>query len=104
MGAFSGGLVWWLTGVAEYGQIASVASEMIAYIPIMMDAKEENRMAWSVDTAGSLVNLMAISTPSFGLLLYPVAILLCNAAVVALIGWQRQESVVNELGGEAELA
>jgi hypothetical protein len=106
-GALSSGLVWWLSGSAEYGQIASVATEVIAYVPIMMDAQGENRLSWMLDTVGSMFNLVAVSALSFGLLLYPVAILVCNAFVVWLIGKRRrsqgQDAVLN-VGAELATA
>jgi hypothetical protein len=84
-GAGVTGVVWWLSGSAVHGQIASVTIEVIAYIPIWRAAQHENRTAWSLEATGSVFNLVAISSFTFGLLLYPVAILSCNMLVVALI-------------------
>lgn len=87
VGAGITGLVWWMSGSAVHGQVASVAIEVLAYIPIWRAAQSENRTAWSLEAGGSVFNLLAISSLTFGLLLYPVAILACNVLVVALILW-----------------
>jgi hypothetical protein len=84
-GAGAAGLVWWLSGSAVHGQVASVIIEVIAYIPIWRAAAGENRTAWSLEASGSVCNLLAISSFTFALSLYPVAILTCNMLVVALI-------------------
>lgn len=91
-GAGIAGLVWWLSGSAVQGQVASVAIEIIAYTPIWRAARGENRTAWSLEATGSAFNMLAISSFTFGLLLYPVAILACNIAVVTLILWSRRPS------------
>ncbi len=84
-GAVSSLLVWWASGSAISGQIASVAVEVVAYIPIWLAAREENPLAWCLELAGSGLNMLAIAHLSFGLLLYPTAILVCNAVVVVLL-------------------
>lgn len=89
-GAGVAGLIWWLSGSAVHGQIASVTIEVIAYIPIWRAARGENRTAWSLEATGSVFNMLAISSFTFGLLLYPVAILVCNALLLALILWSQR--------------
>lgn len=84
-GAAFAGVVWWASGSAVLGQVASVSIEMVAYIPIWMAARHESKLAWSLETTGSVINLLAISQFTLGLVLYPAAILVCNAAVVVLI-------------------
>ena len=87
LGAAFTGVVWWASGSAVWGQAASVTIEMIAYVPIWLAARGENKLAWSLETTGSVLNLMAVSQMTFGLLLYPVALLVCNGIVVVLVYW-----------------
>jgi len=79
--------VWWVSGSAVSGQVACVVVEVIAYIPIWLTARNENKPAWLLETAGSALNMLAISPLSFALLLYPSAVLACNVLVVALLPW-----------------
>jgi|GEM_PF-4978201 len=90
-GAGLSGAVWWVSGSAIYGQLASVAIEVIAYVPIWMAARHEHRLAWSLETAGSVVNLLAISQLTLGLVLYPVALLASNGLVLGLIVWHSRQ-------------
>ena len=86
-GAALAAVIWWVSGSAVWGQVASVAIEMVAYVPIWLVARKENRTAWSLETCGSIINLLAVSQLTFGLLLYPIAILICNGTVVVLMLW-----------------
>lgn len=84
-GAAASGLVWWMSGSAVCGQIASVVCEVAAYIPIWMTARQENRLGWLLEVAGSALNLLAVSSLQLGLLLYPLAMMVCNGLVVILM-------------------
>lgn len=84
-GAALTGVVWWWSGSAVWGQVASVSTEVIAYVPIWMAARGENKRAWILETTGSVINMLAIPHMRFGLLLYPTVILVGSAIVVMLI-------------------
>jgi len=92
-GAGLGLVVWWVSGSAVIGQVACVVVEVAAYIPIWLTAHEENCLAWSTEAIGSLLNMVAIAHFSFGLLLYPSAMLICNSLVVILMVWRKPTGV-----------
>lgn len=95
VGAVMSGVIWWASGSAVYGQIASVGIEMVAYVPVWLAARGENRLGWRLEMASSVVNLAAISQMTFGLLLYPVALLICNGIVLGMIAWQNRKVPVS---------
>jgi hypothetical protein len=83
----SGGVMWWTTPLC--GQVVSVLAEVIGYVPILRDHREEDPVAWSLDFGSNVVNMAAVTALTFGLLLYPTVIMVCNGVVVWLVMRQR---------------
>lgn len=89
-GAFLALFAWWISGVAVVGLVTILTIDIMAIVPTIVKTYkngDEDGLAWGLTTASDLINFFSISTPSFGILAYPVYHVTSSGAVLLLIVW-----------------
>ena len=91
IGAAVSAWLWWKYNSPETALYATLAIDAFGIIPTLKKSwkrpEGENRLAWTMTTAASALNLLALnwSTATFAIGLYPVYMLVANGLVVAFL-------------------
>lgn len=94
-GGFLGIFLWWLTDNPLYAVILISISDMVALVPTFRKAYrlpfEENITSFAVGIPYYVLAIIALNTFSLTTLMYPVAIILLDSSLVALIHIRRKK-------------
>jgi hypothetical protein len=87
--ALGSAAIWWTLQAPLLALIMNICTECIALIPTMVKAYRrpwtEEKRAWVITTAASILNLFAVSEWTLAIALYPVYAFVTNAAITYLI-------------------
>jgi len=84
------GIVGWITtkdpAIALY---LSIFSEFLGYVPLFkksyLHPRTENTLSWVIGLVASCLNVFALTSTQFNVVLYPVYVVLCDGLVVSLL-------------------
>jgi hypothetical protein len=88
-GALLGGVVWWIAQAPFIALVASLCMDCIGLIPTVRKVYylpySENALSWNMWLIGSIVNLFAVESWNISISLYPIYMVIGNAAIVSII-------------------
>ncbi|MDD5171877.1 MAG: hypothetical protein PHF60_02460 [Candidatus ainarchaeum sp.] len=94
LGAASGLLLWWVSGIPFSALIVGILIDIIGYLPTMKkiwhDPASEDRLTWTMFFVASVLSLFALETWVFEIAILPIYVVLFNGAMLALILVPRQ--------------
>ncbi len=81
--------LWWSLEAPFLSLLMNICTECIALLPTMVKAYQrpwtEEKRAWVITTLASMLNLLAVTSWSLAIVLYPVYALITNVGITALI-------------------
>lgn len=90
-------LGWFATKNPLVALLLVILMDVSAYIPtikkIFIYPKSESQLAWFGCFLGSLINFAAIDSLSFGIVIYPVIVLIMNSYTFVLIYFKRSTAI-----------
>ncbi len=88
-GAVLSGVIWWAGKSPWTALLASMATDFIGVLPTIVKVygrpRTEDRFAWIVGTAASGLNVLALTSFTPTLSVYPIYVFVANACILALI-------------------
>ena len=79
-------IIWFITKNPLIALLMNLFMDSAGYLPtlrkIFYDPSSENRTAWSFTALGSFINLFAINSSSFGVVIYPIVLFTMNTTVL----------------------
>lgn len=88
-GASLSGLLWYITGSPTIALTAAIGVDLMAAIPTIyksyIDPESEEATAWVFTSFGSTLNLFALNTLAFSIVLYPAYMFFTNTLITLLI-------------------
>lgn len=82
-------LLWWLSGSALVALLLNLFIDFLGAVPtvrkVYYEPQTEDRLAWVLSCAGSLINLFAIEDWTFSIAVYPIYMCIGNGVITALI-------------------
>ena len=85
-GALLSALVWWWLSAPFLSLLMNVCTEFVGLIPTIVKAYKrpwtEDKMAWTITSSASLLNLFAIDQWVVTIMLYPLYVFVTNAIVL----------------------
>lgn len=86
-------VIWFITKNPLTALLMNLLMDSVGYLPtlkkIFYDPLSENRTAWTFTTLGSFINFFALTSLSFGIIVYPIIIFTMNA-IVLIIFYRKQ--------------
>lgn len=94
LGAASGLLLWWISGIPFTALIIGILIDIIGYLPTMRkiwhDPASEDKLTWMMFFMASVLNLFALETWAFEIAILPIYVLVFNGAMLGLLVFPRQ--------------
>lgn len=86
-------IIWFITKNPLTALLMNLVMDSAAYLPTIrksyIDPSSESRIAWFFIFLGTLFNLFAINSFSFGIIIYPIVMFLMNGIVVATLYYRK---------------
>ncbi len=82
-------LLWYLTGSAVVALVTNLAIDFFAAIPTVAKSwskpEEEDRFAWTLTSTGNVLNMLAVNSFTFAILIYPVYTLIIDGIITGFL-------------------
>lgn len=82
-------IIWFLTKNPLLALLMNLVMDTVAYLPTIkksyIDPLSESRIAWLFFFLGSFLNLFAINSVSFGIIIYPIINVITNGVLVIIL-------------------
>jgi hypothetical protein len=82
-------VLWWIFESALVALLLTLFIDFLGYIPTIKKVydrpRSEGRLAWTLFFVGHLLNLFAIDSFTFGVVVYPLCMFVWEGTIVALI-------------------
>lgn len=85
-GALGGALIWWVSQSSQIALFIFVFVDLCGIVPTIYKSyrnpQHESRLGWTITTAASALNLFAIDSWAFAIVLYPVYAFVTNLMII----------------------
>lgn len=82
-------IIWFLTKNPLTALLMNLVMDAVAYLPTIkksyLDPFSESRIAWLFIFLGTCLNLLAVNSFSFGVIIYPIVMFLMNGALLLVL-------------------
>jgi len=89
VGALIGALLWWVFDSPLLGLLISMFIDLLGLLPTIMKSylrpESENRTAWVMEAASSILNIFAVKIWVFSIWVYPVYLATLNLLIAILL-------------------
>lgn len=89
IGAAIGLLLWWITDNPATAVYLNVLVDAVGFIPTLrkayLEPQTENKLAWGISTFSNAVNVAALTTGRFTIILFPIYNFVFNGATFVLL-------------------
>jgi hypothetical protein len=97
VGVAISGVLWYISGSPIWGLVAALGVDLMAAAPTIYKSyknpETEDKSAWILTSLGSLINVIAINSWVFSIIVYPLYMLIMNGSITALL-FKRKKSTI----------